>query len=440
MKPSPLLAAYRLASKSLGLAGPLYLFWRGKLGLEDFSRRRERLGLPSLERPGGPLALLHAANAAQAALLSPLVEKLGQLGFTVVLAAGNGAAGPFHTRRLPPSLNQLTPLDAPRFMARFLDHWRPDIVLVSGADILPNLLVETSRREIPLVLVDGRLSARSFLIWRKFPVLAGSLLGRIDLCLAQTPIDAGRFTKLGIRDVLVTGHLKYDLAPPPVDQSALARLLARIGTRPVWVADGTYPGEEEIVMEAHRRLVPRFPDLLTVIVPHNPRRGFEIAQSAAKMKLAVGLRGGDRDCASLPEIYIAHTRGEAELFYRGAGVIFAGNSLGFSLGRSLGGGGGGKNLVEAASLGCAILHGPDVEDFEEIYKALDQAGGGGRVFDADTLAKQLALLFFDNAELRVMARTAARIAGEFGGASNRIVVALKPYLARALITLSEEEG
>jgi 3-deoxy-D-manno-octulosonic-acid transferase len=430
VKTSPLLAAYRLASASLGLTGPLYLFWWGKLGREDFSRRRERLGRPSLDRPDGPLALLHAANAAQAAVLPPLVDKLGQLGFSVVLATGSGAAGPFHAPRLPPSLHQLSPLDAPRFTARFLDHWRPDIVLISGAEILPNLIVETSRREIPLALVDARLSARSFLIWRKFPGFAGSLLERIDLCLAQTNSDAGRFAKLGMREVQVTGNLKYDFAPPPVDQSALARLLARIGTRPVWVADGTYPGEEEIAMAAHRRLVRQFPELLTVIVPHNPKRGFEIAQSAVRMKLTVGLRGGDRESAPLPEIYIAHTRGEAGLFYRGAGVIFAGKSLCR---------GGGKNPVEAASLGCAILHGPDVDDFEEIYKALDH-GGGGLVFDAETLAKQLALLFFDKAELRAMARAAAETAEKLGGASNRIIMALKPYLAQAVVAPRGGDG
>jgi 3-deoxy-D-manno-octulosonic-acid transferase len=190
------------------------------------------------------------------------------------------------------------------------------------------------------------------------------------------------------------------------------------------------PGEEEIAMAVHRRLAPQFPDLLTVVVPHNPKRGFEIAQSAVKMKLAVGLRGGDRETAPLPEIYIAHTRGEAGLFYRAAGVIFAGKSLRF---------GGGKNPVEAASLGCAVLHGPDVDDFEEIYKTIDQAGSG-LVFDAETLAKQLALLFFDNAELRAMARAAAETAEKLGGASNRIVVALKPYLAQALVAPRGGDG
>lgn len=431
VKTPPLLAAYRLASAGLGLFGPVYLCWRGMLGRDDFSRRRERLGRASLDRPGGPLALLHAASAVSAAQTTPLVEKLGQLGFTVVITTGDGDSGPYLAPRLPLSLHQLAPLDVPRFVARFLDHWRPEIVLISGAQLPPNLILESRRRGIPLALADASLPARPFLMWRRFSSVARSLLDRIDLCLAQSDIDAGRFAQLGMRQVQVTGNLKYDFAPPPADPSALALLLARIGTRPLWVADGTFPGEEEIVMAAHCRLVRQFPELLTVIVPHQPARGFEIAQSAVKMKLTVGMRGGDRQSAPLPEIYIAHTRGEAGLFYRAAGVIFAGKSL-----RR----GGGKNPVEAAVLGCAVLHGPDVEDFEEIYKALDQAGGGGLVFDEETLAKQLALLFFDNAELRVMARAAAETAEALGGASNRIIIALKPYLAQAMIAATDAEG
>jgi len=421
---SVLLAAYRLASAGVGLTGPLYLYWRGKLGRDDFSRRHERLGRPHIARPDGRLALLHATSAAQALALPPLVEKLGQLGFTVLLAIGGPSPGPFRAPRLPPSLHQLAPLDAPQFVARFLDHWRPDIVLISGPEIPPNLILEASRRKIPLALVDARVSARRFLIWRKFPGFAGSLMRRIDLCLAQTNADAQRFAKLGMRKVQVTGILKYDFVPAPVDQSALARLLARIGTRPAWVADGVYPGEEEIAMAAHRRLARQFPDLLTVIVPHNPKRVFEIAQSAAQIGLTAALRAGDRESAHLPEIYIALAAGEAGLFLRAAGVIFAGKSLRH---------GGGKNPVEAARLGCAILHGLDVDDFEEIYAALDNAGGGALVFDAETLAKQLALLFFDKAELRAMARAATETAEDFGGASTRTMQAIEPYLAQAII-------
>jgi 3-deoxy-D-manno-octulosonic-acid transferase len=431
VKESALLPAYRLASAGVGLTGPLFLYWRGKLGRDDFSRRNERLGRPYLARPDGPLALLQAASAAHALVLPPLAEKLGQLGFTVLLSIGEESPGPFRAPRLPLFLHQLAPLDAPQFMGRFLDHWRPDIVLIGGQEFPPNLIVEASRRKISLALVDAQMSARRFLVWGKFPGFAGSLLRRIDVCLAQTNTDAQRFAKLGMRKVQVTGNLKYDCVPAPVDQSALARLLAWIGTRPAWVADGVFPGEEEIAFAAHRLLARQFPDVLTVIVPHNSKRVFEIAQGAAKMGLTAGLRGSERENAPLPEIAIALASGEAGLFLRGAGAIFAGKSLRH---------GGGKNPVEAARLGCAILHGPDVDDFEEIYASLDNAGGGALVFDAETLAKQLALLFFDKAELRAMARAAAETAEAFGGASTRTMQAIEPYLAQAIIAAREGEG
>src|SRR5262249_21694183 len=156
-------------------------------------------------------------------------------------------------------------------------------------------------------------------------------------------------------------------------------LIARIGTRPAWVADGIAPNENEIVIAAHCQLAQKFPDILTVIVPHNPKHAFELVQAAAEIGLVAGLRGGDREAAPSPDIYIAQQAEEVGLFYRAAGVVFVGRSFSD---------GGGKNPIVAAQLGCAILHGPEVDEFEDIFAALDNSGGGMLVFDADTLAKQ----------------------------------------------------
>jgi 3-deoxy-D-manno-octulosonic-acid transferase len=178
------------------------------------------------------------------------------------------------------------------------------------------------------------------------------------------------------------------------------------------------------VLAAHLGLARAFPSVRTVIVPHHPKRAFEIAQIAAKMGLKAGLRGGDHESAPLPEIYIAQLSTESGLFYRAASVAFMGKSLY---------GGSGKNPIEAARLGCAILHGPDVEDFEDLYRALDNGGGGALVFDAETLAEQLALLFSNKTALRAMGRAAAAMAEESGGASERIIQALAPHLAQAMV-------
>jgi 3-deoxy-D-manno-octulosonic-acid transferase len=424
LKPSLLLSAYRLASAGLGAAGPLYLYWRGKIGRDDFLRRHERLGRSYLARPGGRLALLHMASGADTLGAKALAEKLVQLGFTVLLSIRDPKFGTFQAPRFPLSLHQLSPLDTPQSVTRFLDHWRPDIVLLSGPEIRPILIFEANRREVPLALVNARVSARSFLIWRGFLGFSASLLSRLDIALAQTNADAERLRALGARSVRVTGSLKYDVAPAPADQFALARLVARIGTRPAWVADGIALSEKEIVITAHRHLARQFSNILTVIVPDNPKHAFEIAQTAAQMGFIAGIRGADRETAPFPDIYIAHTADEAGLFYRGAGVVFVGKSLSR---------GGGKNPVQAAQLGCAILHGPEIDEFEDLFAALDNSGGGMLVFDADTLAKQLALLFFDKAELRSMARAAAETAEFFGGASTLTIEAIAPYIAQVMV-------
>ncbi|WP_036259758.1 3-deoxy-D-manno-octulosonic acid transferase [Methylocapsa aurea] len=428
MTRSILLPLYRLASAGFEPFCPLYLRWRANLGQEDHSRFGERLGRPSLARPEGRLAWLHGASATEILALLPVVEKLGSAGFSVVVSTSRLTSGALAALRLPPkTLHQFAPLDIPKFMARFLDHWRPDIVLIAQSEIWPNLIVETSRRKIPLALVNARLSARAFLVWRKMPGFFRALLRRVDLCLAQTDGDAERFKAFGAARAQATGNALYDFAPAPVDAAALARLVARLGARPAWAALSTYPGEEEIILDVHRRVARHFPDLVTIILPRHAKRGLEIALRAAKLGLTARALSSDREGDALPEIYLAGTLGEAGLFYRSVSAVFLGKSLCS---------GGGINPIEPAKLGCAILHGPDVADFAEAYSALDGAGGAGRVFDEETLAAELALLLFDAAELRAMGRAAADTVERLGGASTRIMQAIEPYVEHAMVSRS----
>jgi 3-deoxy-D-manno-octulosonic-acid transferase len=407
----------------------LFLQWRAAFGLEDRGRIGERLGRAGAPRPEGRLAWLHGASAADVSPLFPLIEKLGSAGFNVLASTRQARPAGFAAPGLPPrTLHQFAPLDAPKCIGRFLDHWRPDVILLTPCELWPNLILEASRRKIPLALVNARLSARAFLLWRKMPDLIRELLRRIDLCLAQTEADAERFAKFGAAKAQAAGNAFYDFAPPPADAAALARLAARLGARPAWAAVSTYPGEDEIALEVHRRVARHFPNLVTIIAPRQAKRGLDIARQASKFGLrAQFLHGdlvrGDRESDAAPDVYIAGTTGEAGVFYRTVSVVFLGKSLCR---------GGGINPIEPAKLGCAILHGPDVDDFEEAYAALDGAGGAGRVFDAEALASELALLLFDAAELRAMARAASDAVERRGGAAKRIMRALEPYLAPAM--------
>jgi 3-deoxy-D-manno-octulosonic-acid transferase len=422
----PILPLYQAVSASFAPLSPLVLYCRRKWRQEEFDRTGERFGWPSLARPEGPLAWLHGASVGEGLSLLPLIEKLAGRGFNILLSTGTASAAAVITPRLPAgSLHQFLPLDVPQFLARFLDHWRPDLALVAESEIWPNLFLEISRREIPLILVNARISEGSFRRWRWIPYFIESLLERVDLCLAQSEADAERFARLGVRHVKTVGNLKYDVMAPPADRTALASLAARIGARPVWIAASTHRGEEEIVLSVHRAVAARFPELLTIIVPRRARRGDEVAALADAQGLDALQRSREAPDEALPNVYIADTMGEMGLFYRLASIAF--------LGRSMVRPGGGQNPIEAAKLGGAVLHGPYVESFAEIYRALDEAHGAATIGDADTLARVVALLLSDAGKLRKMARAAGETVNRLGGASAAIMAAIEPNVAQLLV-------
>ncbi|MGO9133557.1 MAG: 3-deoxy-D-manno-octulosonic acid transferase [Methylovirgula sp.] len=405
---------------------PLLAYYRCRKGQEDPARVGERFGYPSLARPSGQLAWFHGASVGESLALLPLLEHLAGRGFNVLLSTGTMAAAAVVAPRLPPgAFHQYLPFDVPKFLVRFLDHWRPDLALVAESEIWPNLFTEIKSRSIPLILVNARMSPRSFHRWRRWPGFISGLLDSVDLCLAQSQADAERFSDLGMRRVQTVGNLKYDVHAPPADPRLLAALSARIGGRPTWVAASTHPGEDAIVIDAHERLAARFPGLLTIIVPRHARRGDEVAQLAATRRLSAAQRSRDPDPATLPDLYIADTIGELGLFYRLASASFLGKSL---IGR-----GGGQNPIEAAKLGCAVLHGPHVGNFAEAYRALDEARGAAEITDAGGLSRVLGVLFSDTGKLRKMSRAATEAVDRLGGAAGVTMAAIEPHIAQAMV-------
>jgi 3-deoxy-D-manno-octulosonic-acid transferase len=419
----PALAFYRMATSMLGPFAPALLNWRRRRGKEDPLRMAERMGHASLARPAGPLVWLHGASVGEGVALLPLVERLVARGLNVLVTSGTVTSAAILADRLPAgALHQYLPLDISGFMARFLDHWRPDLALVAESEIWPNMLRMAHERGVPLALVNARLSPRSFARWGKAPKVIGSLLSRIDLCLAQTRDDALRLQQLGAQSVEVSGNLKYDVPAPPYVQSELAQMTAEVGARPVWFAASTHPGEEEIILTVHQRLKERFPDLLTILAPRHARRGPQIAQVAASFGLPAALRSvGDR-ITPTTQFYIADTMGEMGLFYRLTSVVL--------VGKSLGGARGGQNPIEPAKLGATVLHGPNVSNFAEVFKDLAAAQGAVEVADAAALEAALRLYFSDPALLRRSGRATQEAVERFGGATTRIMQALEPYLAQ----------
>jgi 3-deoxy-D-manno-octulosonic-acid transferase len=355
----------------------------------------------------------------------PLIERIRARGFNVLATTGTVTSAALAEKRLPPgAVHQFIPIDLPAFVTRFLDYWRPDLALFVESDLWPNLIVSAAEREVPIILVNGRMSERSFRRWRHFPRTIEALLTRFDLCLVRTTDDAERFGVLGAPRITTTGNLKLDAPALPFDPAKLTILASATQGRAIVAAASTHPGEESEIIDAHRRLRINFPDLLTIIAPRHPQRGPAIAELAVAARLRCTLRsrgelpGGDDD------IYLFDTLGELGLAYQLAPIVFMGGSLVRH---------GGQNPIEAVKFGAAILHGPHVTNFTEIYDELDGCGGATFVTDVGTLTVRIAAWIKD-APARDRAAAAARLCVDrLGGALERTVGALEPYFMQLRI-------
>jgi 3-deoxy-D-manno-octulosonic-acid transferase len=415
---------YRELTRPLAPLVLLYLKRRRRRGKEDGLRLRERQGFACGDRPPGPLVWVHAASIGEATAMLRLIERLTEMrpALEILLTTGTVASARLLEKRLPPrTRHQFVPVDLPKWIGRFLDHWRPDLALWAESELWPNLVLTTHAREIPMMLVSGRLSARSYRRWRRWPGLISPMLGAFTQCLAQDADQAERLRRLGARDVAAVGDLKAAGATLSVDQAQLWRLRRQIGSRQLWLAASTHAGEEEIAAAAHRRLAADQRGLLTIIAPRHPARGDAIAAMLASRGLRVARRSRGDPVADKTEIYLADTMGELGLFYRLAGIAFIGGSLTRN---------GGHNPFEAARLDCAVLHGPDMSNCTGMASALAAAGAAEIVAGADELTRAVAALLTDRRLRAARCAAAARAAAAGQGILDTILDRLAPWLDR----------
>ncbi|WP_334128670.1 3-deoxy-D-manno-octulosonic acid transferase [Sneathiella sp.] len=375
--------ALALYNALLTLGGPLldqHLKARLKRGKEDPKRFPERMGMASRPRPRGTVIWIHAASVGESVSALPLIEGLlaADDDRHVLLTTGTRTSAEIMAGRLPArAFHQYVPLDRKKAVRLFLDHWTPDLAIWMESELWPNLIHETGARRIPMLLVNARITEKSYRSWRRSFGLAGHLLGNFTRCLAQSERSAHYLRALGAPSVDFFGNLKFAAKPLPADPEKLDALTGAIGDRPRWLAASTHRAEEEIILGADRILREERPDLLTLIVPRHPERGAEVATLAARQGLAVRRRAEgalpDAACA----VYVADTIGELGLFYRATDIAFIGGSLVPK---------GGQNPLEAARLDCALLHGPHMSNFAEVMTAFNARSASREVTDAESLA------------------------------------------------------
>ena len=355
------------------------------MGKEDPERLEERLGISLAERPTGNLIWFHAASVGESLSLVELIKRISssQPDYNFLITTGTITSAKLILSRLPSNaVHQYIPVDTPKAVEKFLDRWRPSLAIWTESEFWPNLISFTSARDIPMILINARISEKSYRRWRFFKKSLKNLIEKFNYSLIQDEKTVKYFSKIGIssNNFELTGTLKEGSAALPHSEIEQVEISKQILNRPVWLAASTHEGEEKLIAAAHRHASKASQGLLLIIVPRHPERGLEIASILTKENFKICLRSKKDKISSDTQIYIADTLGELGLWYRIAPVSFVGGSF-VPIG--------GHNPFEPAALGSAILHGPYVENFKEIYNRLNVAGAAVKIEEASEFGVKL---------------------------------------------------
>ncbi|WP_158782283.1 lipid IV(A) 3-deoxy-D-manno-octulosonic acid transferase [Pantoea sp. BAV 3049] len=402
----------------------LRLWLRGRKAPAYRKRWAERYGYCAGKvKPDG--ILLHSVSVGETLAAVPLVRALRHrypsmpITVTTMTPTGSERAASAFGKDVH---HVYLPYDLPGSMNRFLDNVNPRLVIIMETELWPNMIALLHARKIPLVIANARLSERSARGYKKLGKFMQRLLQQITLIAAQNAEDGERFISLGLKrpQLAVTGSLKFDISVTP-ELAARAITLRRqwAPRRPVWIATSTHEGEESIILDAHRKLLARFPNLLLILVPRHPERFSTAREMAQKAGFSFILRSSGEIPSGSTQVVIGDTMGELMLLYGIADLAFVGGSL---VER------GGHNPLEAAAHAIPVLMGPHTFNFKDICAKLQQADGLITVTDASSLDKEIGTLVTDEDYRLYYGRHAVDVLHQNQGALQRLLQLLEPYL------------
>lgn len=419
---------YRLYRILTRLLGP---FWRLSLqrrliqGKEEAGRLPERWGAATQSRPHGSVIWCHAASVGETLSALPLLHRIlaEYPALNILLTTGTVTSAELVKRQPHERLiHQYAPLDVPKWVDRFLNHWRPSLAIWIESELWPNMLLSLRPRNIPAVLLNAKLSPGSFRRWQMAPALAGMMMGAFHKILAQDQAYAERFKALGARQAAVAGNLKEAASSLGYHEAEALVLARQIGDRPRWLVASTHFPEENLAANAHKNLRKKFPDFLTTIVPRHPSRGAQIAEELRAQKIKIAQRSKGEAISADTEIYLADTLGELGLFFKTHPIVFMGGSLAPI---------GGHNLLEPARFGAAILHGPYMHNFLAMKQEFAQNQAALSIEDIQSLIGNVENLLSNPLSVKAYGERAAQLAQGKGKILETVMTELSSLLAEA---------
>ena len=420
---------YRLFTYLFYPFAPIYLYFRKIRKKEDSIRYKEKLSKINISREEGFLIWFHIASVGEAMSILPLVDrcikeqKINRILITsITLSSGKILKKKFSQNTKV--THQFLPLDMFHLTNKFLDHWKPNLCIFIDSEIWPNLILNINKKEIPLLLVNARITKKSFVRWKLILSFAKKIFGKFDLCIASNKESENFLKILGAKKIKNYGNLKFSNIETDLTNKLDSDFLNKIKNRKIWCAASTHRTEEILCARSHLKIKENYNNILTIIIPRHIDRIEAINEELSKLNLKVVLSSNLSQMETKTDILLIDSYGEALKFYNISKYVFLGKSLVASLIKDSG-----QNPIEPARLGCKILHGPYVSNFVETYEYLNKLGITKKVNNSDELSMSLIEEFKEVKEDRVKNQQIVEKIENYGqNILNNVVMELKKYI------------
>ena len=377
---------YKILINFVFFFSPIIIIFRIFKGKEDTSRFKEKIGFFSKKRNKGKLIWFHGASVGEIQSIIPLIEKFEKnKEIKQILITSNTVSSSLIIKnlRLKKTIHQFFPIDCNFISKKFLNYWEPSKVFFIDSEIWPNTINNLFKKNIPIFLLNGRITKKSYNRWKIFSSFAKSIFSKFNSCLSSNIETKQYLKKLGAKNIKLIGNLKFSQSEN--EKNNLDKnLINLINSKKTWCASSTHYNEEEFCGKAHIRLKKKFKNLLTIIIPRHINRIDSIKTQLNNLNLKVHLDEPRRRVNPNTDIYLVNSYGKTKLFYKACKNIFLGGSLIMH---------GGQNPLEATRYGCKILHGPNVSNFKEIYKFLGKKNLSRKITNQDQFVNYIIKYF-----------------------------------------------
>ena len=373
---------YRILTNLILFISPVIILIRLLQKKEDPLRFREKFGFYSKKKIKGKLIWFHGASVGEILSVIPLIEKLEtnrEIKQILITSNTLSSSKILSQLKLKKTIHQFFPIDTDWNANKFLNYWDPSVAIFIDSEIWPNMITNIKKKSISLILINARITDKSFKKWKTFSSFSKTLFQSFDICLSSSLKSKNYLKSLGAKKIVYLGNLKFsqsEKATYALNNNVKNFFLSK----KIWCASSTHEIEEKICANVHKKLKSKYKNLLTIIIPRHIHRTKEIVKEIRKLNLIVHVHNSRKKIDKKADIYLVNSFGQTKSFFKFCKTVFLGGSIIKH---------GGQNPLEAARYGCQILHGPNIWNFKEIYNLLESHNVSNKIVTANQLTHKV---------------------------------------------------